>query len=128
MASVTVVVVVLLLFGFFGLLAAFVDSFGIIIEDGSDDRDHVSLDDTSADVFRASNTNIDDTLESKVPLPHSHHVLTTALFQNADKTLDTSIDGEDVTDASRRCGEIGEMVERVDEGEGRGAIERTAII
>jgi hypothetical protein len=127
-ASVTMVIVVLLLFGFFSLLAAFVDSLGIVIKDGSDDRDHVSLDNTSADAFRASNTNIDDTLESKVPLPHSHHVLTTALFQNADKTLDASINGENVADASRRCGEIGEMVERVDEGECRGAIERTAII
>ncbi|KAI6755313.1 hypothetical protein HG531_004419 [Fusarium graminearum] len=128
MASVTVVVVILLLFGFLSLLAAFVDSLGIVIEDGSDDGDHVSLDNTSANIFCASNTNIDDALESKVPLPHSHHVLTTALFQNADKSLDTSIDGKNVADASRRCGEIGEMVERVDEGEGRGAIERTAII
>jgi hypothetical protein len=127
-ASVTMVIVVLLLFRFFGLLAAFVDSLGIVIEDGSDDGDHVGFNDTGADVLRASNTNIDNALESKIPFPHSHHVLTTALLENADETLDTSIDGEDIADASRGCGEIGEMVERVDEGEGRGAIESTAII
>jgi hypothetical protein len=50
------------------------------------------------------------------------------LLQNADEALDASIDGEDVPDASRGCGEIGEMVEGVDEGEGRGAVESTAVI
>ena len=64
-ASVTMVIVVLLLFRFFGLLAAFVDSLGVVIKDGSDDRDHVGFNDTGADVLRASNTNVDNALESK---------------------------------------------------------------
>jgi hypothetical protein len=128
MASVTVMVVALLLFGLLCLLAAFINSFCIVVEDGSDDGNHVSLNNSGANVFRASDADIDNTLKSKVPLPHSHHVLTTALLQNADEALDASIDGEDVPDASRGCGEIGEMVEGVDEGEGRGAVESTAVI
>lgn len=128
MASVTVMVVALLLFGLLRLLAAFINSFCIVVEDGSDDRNHVSLNNSGADVFRASDADIDNTLKSKVPLPHSHHIFTTTLLENANETLDASVDGEDVTDASRGCGEIGEMVEGVDEGEGRGAVESTAVI
>ena len=118
MASMAVVVVVLLLLGLLCLLTTLINSLGVVIEDGSDDGDHIRLNNAGADVFRASDADIDDTLESKVPLPHSHHIFATALLQNADKTLDAAIDGEDIADASRRCGEIGEMVERVDEGEG----------
>lgn len=128
MASVTMVVVALLLFSLLCLFPALINSLGIVVENSGDDRHHVSLDNTSANVFRASNANIDNALEGKVPLPHSHHVLATALFENADEALDAAIYGEDIADASGRCGEIGEMVERVDEGESRGAVESTAII
>jgi hypothetical protein len=128
MASVTVMIVALLLFGLLCLLAAFINSLCIVVEDGSDDGNHVSLNNSGADVFRASDADIDNTLKSKVPLPHSHHVLTTTLLENANETLDASINGKDITDASRGCGEIGEMIEGVDEGEGRGAVESTAVI
>lgn len=128
MASVTMMVVALLLFGLLCLLATFINSFCIVVEDGSDDGNHVSLNNSGADVFRASDADIDNTLKSKVPLPHSHHVLTTTLLEDANETLDASINGEDITDASRGCSEIGEMIEGVDEGEGRGAVESTAVI
>jgi hypothetical protein len=122
------VIVALLLLSLLCLFPTLIDSLGIVVENSGDDRHHVSLDNAGANVFRASNADIDNTLEGKIPLPHSHHVLATALFQNADEALDAAIHGEDVADASGGCGEIGEMVERVDEGECRGAVESTAII
>jgi hypothetical protein len=123
-----VVVMDLLLLGLLCLFTALVDGLDVIVEDGSDDGDHIGLDNAGADVFRSSDADIDDTLEGKVPLPHSHHILTATLLQDADQTLDAAIDSEDIADASRRCGEIGEMVEGVDEGESGRAIQGPSII
>jgi len=105
-----------------------VDNLDVVVEDGGDDGDHVGLDDTGPDVLGAPYTNVKDALEGEVPLPHVHHVLAPALLEDAYQTLDAAIDGEDVPDAGRRRGQIGEMVERVDEREGRGAVEGTAVV
>jgi hypothetical protein len=67
-------------------------------------------------------------LEGQVPLPHVHHVLAPALLEYAYQALNTTIDSQNVPDAGRGCGQIGEMVERVDEREGRCAVESTAVV
>lgn len=123
-----VVVMNLLLLGLLGLFTALVDGLDIIIEDCSNDGNHVGLNDACADIFCASDSYVDDTLESKIPFPHAHHVLATPLLKDADQTFDTAIDSEDVANTGRRCGKVGEMVERIDEGKSRGAVKGTAVI
>lgn len=127
-AVAVMVVVDLLVLGLVGLFAALVNDSDVVVKDGGDDRNHVSLDDSGADVLGAADANVDDTLESEVPLPHAHHVFAAALLEDANKTFDASIDGEDVPDAGRRGGEVGEMVEGVDKRKGRGTIEGAAVV
>jgi hypothetical protein len=79
----SMVIVNLLLLRFLGLFAAFFNDFDIIVQDGGDDGNHVGLDNTGSDSLRAPNTNVDNALKSKIPLPHAHHVLATALLENA---------------------------------------------
>lgn len=117
-----VMVMYLLLLGLLGFFTALVDDLDVIVQDGGDDGDHVCLDDAGADIFRASDADIDNALESEIPLPHAHHVLAATLLEDADKTLDAAIDCENIADASRRRGKVGEMVEGVDEREGGCAV------
>jgi hypothetical protein len=112
----------------FCLLSALVDDFDIIVEYRGDDRYHVGFHHSRPDVLGASDTDVENALERKIPLPHVHHVLTPALFEYAYQSFDTAIDGEDVPNAGGRCGEVCEMVERVDEGKGRGAVEGSAVV
>ena len=105
-----------------------VDDLDIVVKDGSDDGNHVSLNNAGPDVLRTPYTNVKDALERQVPLPHVHHVLAPALLEDAYQALNAAIDGQNVPDAGRRCGQIGEMIERVDEREGRCAVERTAVV
>lgn len=123
-----VVVRNLLLLGLLGLLATFFNHLDVIVEDGSDDGNHVGLDDTRADVFGAANSDVDDALKGEVPFPHVHHIFAPALLQDADQPLDAAIYGEDVSYAGGRGCEVCEMVERVDQGQGRCAVERTAVV
>jgi hypothetical protein len=102
--SVVVMVVDMLLLSFLDLFARFVHDFYVIIQNGGDDWDHVCLNDSGANIFGATNTNVHNALESKIPLPHAHHILAPPLFENANKSFDASIDSEDITDASRGCG------------------------
>lgn len=84
MTSMAMMMVVnLFLLGLLGLFAAFIDDLDVVIKNGSDDGDHVSLDDPSADIFGASHTNIDNTLEGQIPFPHAHHVLAATLLEDA---------------------------------------------
>jgi hypothetical protein len=94
------IVVNLPLLGLLSFFAALIDGFDVIVENGGDDGDHVGLDDASADIFGASDADIDNTLEGKIPFPHSHHVLTATLLEDADEPLDAAINGENITDAS----------------------------
>lgn len=82
MVSMAMVVVVYLFLLGLSLFAAFIDDLDVVIKNGSDDGYHVSLDYTGADIFGASNTNIDDTLESQIPFPHSHHILAASLLED----------------------------------------------
>lgn len=103
------------LLGLFGLLAAFFNDLDVVVENGCNDRNHVSLNDSSTHTFRTTDPYVDNALESEIPLPHIHHILTPSLLQYAHEPLDTAIDGEDVSDSSRGSGKVCEMVERVDE-------------
>lgn len=127
-AMAMVMVVNLLLLGLLSLFAALIDSLDVVVEDCSNDGDHVGLDDTGTDIFRASDADVDHALKSEIPLPHAHHIFAATLFKDADKTLDATIDSEDIADTCRRRSEVGEMVERVDEGESRSAVEGTAVV
>lgn len=46
-----------------GTLADLVEDLQVVVEDGSDDRDHIGLDDSGADGLGAAYTDVDDTLE-----------------------------------------------------------------
>lgn len=102
--------------------------FDIIVENCSDDRNHVGLNNPSANALCAPNSYVNDTLESQVPFPHVHHIFASSLFQNAYQALDPSIDGQDISNTSRGCSEVGEVVQRVDERQCRGAIESSSVI
>jgi hypothetical protein len=51
-----------------------------------------------------------------------------ACLENADQPFDAAIDRQDITYTSRRGREIGEVVERIDERQGRSAIESSTVI
>jgi hypothetical protein len=89
---VMVMVVYLFLLNFIGLFSTSVNNFDIVVKNSCDDRNHVGFNNTRAYVFRSTHTDIDNTLERQVPFPHSHHVLTPTLFEDANKTLDAAID------------------------------------
>lgn len=110
------------------LLPALVDDLEVVVEYGRDDGNHVSLDDTGPYGLGTPDADVDDTLEGQVPLPHLHHVFAPALLENAYEALDTAIDGEDVAYATGRGCEVCKVVQRVDEGEGRGAVKRSTVI
>lgn len=88
-----------LLFRFFRLLPAPVYDLDVVVENCSDNWDHVCLYHPSPNWFRASDADIDNTLESEIPFPHIHHVLASACLEQADQSLDAAIDGKDISDA-----------------------------
>ena len=100
----------------------------VVVQKGGDYRDHVGLDDSGADLFRASHTTVDDTLKGQTPLPHFHDILAPALLEDANESFDAAINGENVAYSSRRGSEVGQMVERVNQREDGGAVERSAIV
>ena len=110
MGSMAMVVILDLL-----LLAALLDDPDVIVQDGGDDGHHVGLDNPSADGLGASYADVNDALEGQVPLPHIHHVLAAALLEEADQPLDAAIDGKDIPNAGGGCGQVGEMVERINQ-------------
>ena len=112
----------------FGSGPAFVHDLNVVVENGSDDGNHVCLDNPGPHVLRTSHADVEDALEGKVPLPHVHHVLAPPLLEDAYQPLDAAVDGEDVAYAGGGGGEICEVVERVDEGEGGGAVEGAAVV
>lgn len=126
-ASVTCMLLTLVL-GLVGLFPTLLDDFDVVVKDGSDDRDHIGLDDAGAHVFGSPNTDIDDTLEGQVPLPHVHHVFAASPFQDADKSLDAAIDGKNIPDPGGGGSEVCEMVKGIDERQGGGAVESPAIV
>lgn len=111
-----------------GLLSALVDDFDVIVEYRGNDRDHVSLDDPGAHILRTSHPDVEDALEREIPLPHFHHVLAPAILQYAHQPFDAAIDGENVPDSSGGCGEVRQMVQRVDERQGGCAIEGATVV
>lgn len=99
-----------------------------VVEDGSNDWHHIGLDDSRPHTLGTPYANVDDTLESEIPFPHLHHIIAPALLEHAHESFDAAIDGEDITNASRRGGEIGEMIQRIDERQSRSAIEGPAVV
>ena len=112
----------------FGPRFALVDDLEVVVEDGSNDRDHIGFDDPRPDVLGTSHTDVKDALESQVPFPHVHHVLAPAFFEDAYQTLDAAIDGENIPYPRRRGCEVCEVVERVDERQGGCAVEGAAVV
>lgn len=83
-APLSVMLFDLLLLRLLGLFSTLLNHFNVVIQDGSNHRDHVGLHNPSPDGLRSPDTNIDDALEGKIPLPHAHHILASALLENAD--------------------------------------------
>lgn len=101
----------------------------IIVQDGRNHRHHIRFHNACAYILAAADTDVDDALEGEVPLPAFHHVLGSAAFlQDADQTLDTAIDGEDVSYAGGGSGEVCEVVEGVYEGESGCAVESSSVV
>lgn len=82
-APLSVVLLEVLLLRLLGLLTLF-DNLDVVIQDGSNHWDHIGLHNPSPDGLRSPNTDIDDALEGKVPLPHAHHILAPTLLEDAD--------------------------------------------
>lgn len=124
----TLVLLGVALLSLLGLLPALFNHLDVVVEDGGNDGHHVGLDDACADGLGAPDADIDDALEGQVPFPHVHHVFAATLLEDADEALDAAIDCENVPDAGGGCCEVGEVVEGVDEGEGRRAVQCTAVV
>ncbi len=110
------------------LLLAFLSHLEVVVQYRRNDGHHIGLDDSRAHCFRASYANIHDALERQVPFPLLHHVLAPSLFENTYQPLDAAIDGEYIAYAPGGGGKVCEVVERVYEGEGGGAVKRSAIV
>jgi hypothetical protein len=102
MAAMTMVVLGdVLLLGLLGLFSTLFNHLDVVVENGGNHWDHVGLNHTSTNSLSTTNSYVDYALKGEVPLPHVHHILASALLEDADETLDTSIDGENVSDSSR---------------------------
>ena len=110
------------------LVPTTVDDLQIIIEHGGDDGNHIGLDDASAHILGSTHADVDDALKGQVPLPHVHHVLTATGLEDGHQALETAIDGQDVTDTGRGGGQVSQVVQRIDQGEGGGAIQGSSIV
>lgn len=104
-----------LLLRFLRLLSAPIYDLYVVVENRSDNWDHVCLYHPSPNRLRASDADIDNTLESEIPFPHIHHVLASACLEEADQSLDAAIDGKNISDACGGCREVGEVVQGIDE-------------
>lgn len=127
-AMATVVLVGMALLRLLGLFTALFNDLDVVVEDSGNDGDHVGFDDACPDGLGAPDADVDDALEGQVPFPHVHHIFAATLLEDADEALDAAIDGEDVPDAGGGGCEVGQMVEGVDEREGGGAVECTAVV
>lgn len=104
-----------LLLRFLCLLSAPIYDLYVVVENCSDNGDHVSLNHPRPNWLRASDADIDNTLEREIPFPHIHHVLASACLEEADQPLDTAIDGKNVSDACGGCREVCEVVQGINE-------------
>lgn len=104
------------------------NSLYVVVQDGGDDGHHVRFHHPCANSLGPSYTDVDDALKGEIPLPHLHGLFAPALFEDAYQSFNAAIDGENVADAGRGRCEIGEIVQRVDQWQGRGTIERAAVV
>lgn len=82
----------LLCLGLLCLLATPVDHLDVVVEDSCNDWHEVCFDDSGTNILRATDADIDHTLEGEVPLPHVHHVLAPPLLQDTYQPLNAAID------------------------------------
>jgi hypothetical protein len=104
-----------LLLRFLRLLSTPIYDLYVVVENSSDNWDHICLYHPSPYRLRATDPDIDNTLERKIPFPHIHHVLASACLEKADQPFDTAIDGKNISDACGGCREVGEVVQGIDE-------------
>jgi hypothetical protein len=76
------------------VLSTLVDHANVVLQNRGNDRDHISFHHSGSHTFGATDSNIDDALESEVPLPALQEILCIpALFEDADQPLNAAIDG-----------------------------------
>lgn len=78
-----------------------IDDSNVIVEDGSDDRNHIRLHNPCPHSLRATDTDIHNALEGKAPFPHLHHIFAPAFLQYAYQAFHPAIDGQYISDSSR---------------------------
>ena len=110
------------------LFSAPIYNFYVVVENRSNNWNHIRLHHPRPNRFRATNADIDNTLESKVPFPHIHHILASACLEEADQPFDAAIDGKDISDSGGGGREVSEMVQGIDERQCRSAIKGTPIV
>jgi hypothetical protein len=76
----------------------------------------------------ASTTRVRTASEPLTPMLTIHWKAKFHFHENAYEALDTAIDCEDVAYATGRGCQVCEVVQRVDEREGRGAVKRSTVI
>jgi len=76
------------------IVSTLVDHANVVLQNCSNDRDHISFHHSGSYAFGATDSNIDDALESEVPLPALQEILcVSALFEDADQPFNAAIDG-----------------------------------
>ncbi len=118
----------LCLFGLLGLFSTPIHHLDIIVEDRSNHGHHVRFDDPRPHILRASHADVDHALKCQIPFPHVHHILAPPGLEQTYQSLDASVDREDVSNPRRGGGEVGEVVEGIDQRQRRRAIEGSTVI
>ncbi len=77
-----------------GIISTLVNHPNVVLQNGGDDRDHISFHYSGSNNFGATNSNIDDTLEGEVPFPALQKIFCIpTLFEDADQPFNAAIDG-----------------------------------
>lgn len=110
------------------LFAALFYSLDVVVQYRSNNGYHVCFHNSCPYSLGAPHANVYNTLKRKVPLPHFHRIFTPSLLEYAYQSLDTAIDGQDISYSCTGGCEVGEVVQGVDERQSRCAVQRPAVI
>lgn len=115
----------------------------VVVEHGGNHGDDAAKGDAAANVFSAAGADKHEALKGKGPFPGgegflgeelvvgelgSFRLVVVALFENGDEAFNAAVCGEGITDSGGGGGEVGEVVERVDEGPVGGAVKGSPVV
>jgi len=80
------------------LLLTQLDNLHIVVQEGCNDGHHIGFDYSCPYCLGTANSYIHDALKGEIPFPHFHRIGAPALFEDADQSFNSAINGEDITD------------------------------